>query len=411
MEDYKMAIFDVMTWSASTNDYNQQNNWDLSQVPSNSFDEAVFGLSTITSVSINGIGFFVGEWVFKPGVPPYSFTLTSTQVSFTGGGIIANGVSVTITVISGAGLAFYNTSTAGNASIFDNGSVQFSGMSTGGTADIKNNSLLSFFEYSSAGSATIHTLAGKFTYFYDFTTGGNALLITDASGTVDFSGSSGPAGDHKLTVGSINGGGTYKLGADQLTVLSGAVSGLIEDNGLGGSLVKAGHDALTLSFAGNTYSGGTAVEGGTLGLAALGAAGTGDITFKDGAKHNIETLIIENAALSGHVFTTNNIDLFGKHTVLDLSGLKFHKGATAKYHPATHILDVHSGGVTDVFKLLSPAGTHFKAASDGHGGTKVTLNPPHHTVASLSTHDVAEVHWATDTAGSAGHLSDFLFTA
>jgi hypothetical protein len=125
----------------------------------------------------------------------------------------------------------------------------------------------------------------------------------------------------------------------------------------------------------------------------------------------METLVIDNAALSGHVFTTNNIDLFGKHTVLDLSGLKFHKGASAKYHPATHILDVHSGGVTDVFTLVSPLGTHFVAAKDGQGGTKLTLDPPHHTVASLSPHDFADQHWATDTAGSAGHFSDFLFTA
>jgi hypothetical protein len=31
--------------------------------------------------------------------------------------------------------------------------------------------------------------------------------------------------------------------------------------------------------------------------------------------------------------------------------------------------------------------------------------------ASLSTHDFAEQHWATDVTGSAGHVSDFLFAA
>jgi hypothetical protein len=37
---------------------------------------------------------------------------------------------------------------------------------------------------------------------------------------------------------------------------------------------------------------------------------------------------------------------------------------------------VHSGGVTDVFTLVSPHGTHFEAVSDhhgNHGGTDVFL--------------------------------------
>jgi autotransporter-associated beta strand protein len=183
------------------------------------------------------------------------------------------------------------------------------------------------------------------------------------------------------------------------TVGAGDVSGLID--GLGGSLVKVGHDKLKLSHVFNTYSGGTILEGGTLDLATLGAAGSGDITFGGGAKHNIETLMIENAALLGHVFTTNNIDFFGKHDVLDLSGLHFHAGASAKYHPATDILDVRSGHVTDILALLSPHGTHFVAAKDGHGGTKVTLDPPH--VATV----VSEVPHHLN--GSAHHLGDYLW--
>jgi hypothetical protein len=72
-----------------------------------------------------------------------------------------------------------------------------------------------------------------------------------------------------------------------------------------------------------------------------------------------------------------------------------------------------SGHVTDVLTLVSPHGTHFVAGNDGHGGTKVTLDPPPvaASVASLSPHHFAEQRWATDTAGSTGHLSDFLFTA
>ena len=61
------------------------------------------------------------------------------------------------------------------------------------------------------------------------------------------------------------------------------------------------------------------------------------------------------------------------HDFLDLTGLHFHAGATAKYHPATEVLDVHSGHRTDKLTLVSPHGTHFEAASDHHGGTDVFL--------------------------------------
>jgi autotransporter-associated beta strand protein len=144
------------------------------------------------------------------------------------------------------------------------------------------------------------------------------------------------------------------------------VSGPIEDGGLSGSLIKVGHGTLTLSGLNNTYSGGTILEAGTLDLKAIGAAGTGGILAGPGK------LKIENAALSHHVFG-NDIDFFGKHSILDLSGLKFHTGATATYHEASHHLSVHSGSVRDTLTLLSPLGHHFGTASDGHGGTDVFL--------------------------------------
>jgi autotransporter-associated beta strand protein len=93
-------------------------------------------------------------------------------------------------------------------------------------------------------------------------------------------------------VGSIAGAGIYFLGANQLIVGSNGqpatVSGPIDDSGIlggsGASLVKVGNGRLTLSGAGNTYSGGTTIERGTLDLGAVGAAGTGAITFTGNAK-------------------------------------------------------------------------------------------------------------------------------
>ena len=226
-----------------------------------------------------------------------------------------------------------------------------------------------FQDHSTTGTAEVETLGGGATMFSDFSTGGTAQFNTDTGGTVDFSGSEGPAGDNKLTAGSIAGAGTYHLGANQLTVLSGNVSGLID--GLGGALVKAGKGTLTLSGAGNTYSGGTILEQGTLELDAIGAAGPGAITFASIGKTKA-TLEIDNAALSAHHFG-NSTDNFGKHDFVDLTGLRFHAGATATYHKANHNLTVHSGSATDTLTLLSPHGTHFAAASDHHGGTDVFL--------------------------------------
>ena len=55
---------------------------------------------------------------------------------------------------------------------------------------------------------------------------------------VDFSESTGPAGDNKLTAGSIAGAGSFVLGANELTVggnnLSTEVSGVISGMWLSG---------------------------------------------------------------------------------------------------------------------------------------------------------------------------------
>ena len=111
--------------------------------------------------------------------------------------------------------------------------------------------------------------------------GGNARFITNGGGAVDISGLTSGG----TTAGSIEGGGSYRLGSKSLTVgsnnLSTEVSGVIQDGGssggIGGSLVKVGSGTLTLSGA-NTYSGGTTIAGGTLRLANNQALGTGALT-------------------------------------------------------------------------------------------------------------------------------------
>jgi autotransporter-associated beta strand protein len=128
--------------------------------------------------------------------------------------------------------------------------------------------------------------------------------------------------------------------------LAGPISG-------SGELTKTGAGTLTLSHAGDTYSGGTALDGGTLDVAALNAAGTGAITFNFNLH---ETLDIDNAALFNNGFG-NAIKNFHQGHVIDLTGLKFVPGATASYNSATNTLKVSSNGVTDTLTLIAPVGT------------------------------------------------------
>ena len=149
------------------------------------------------------------------------------------------------------------------------------------------------------------------------------------------------------------GGGTLDTHGYNVT-LAGLISG-------SGELIKIGVGVLTLSHSFNSYSGGISLNDGTLDVGALGAAGTGKITFGAGS----ETLSIENAALANNNFG-NIIDHFGAGDVIDLTGLASPKGVTASYNPATSILTVTATatGQTDTLTLTNPAGTIFSAVAD-----------------------------------------------
>jgi autotransporter-associated beta strand protein len=379
-----------------SHDYTNAANWDFAGIGAavNADDTGIFGTSNITDAFIATV-IQPGGWLLNPGASSYTFDITTSGgIQFFGSGITRNGGSVTVN--NHSNIDFFNNSTAGSSLLNNVGSGKFTGLtfhdgsnagranivnmsqliftddSSAANARIYNSSTVSFNLHSTAGNATIRTLAHGMTTFADTANAGNARLTTVAGGTVDFSASSGPNGDHRLTVGSIAGAGTYDLGGNRLVVGSNGlptnVSGAIDDGGDGGSLLKVGKGVLTLSGADNTYSGGTTLRQGIVHLLSIGAAGSGAITFAGRAELNIA-----NTALShGHHFA-NVIHGFGNLDIIDLSGMPFTPDATATFDLATHRLTVHSNGGADTLTLAGPHGTNFTALSDGHGGTEVML--------------------------------------
>jgi len=173
------------------------------------------------------------------------------------------------TIVNDSLMRSHDTSTAGNANITNNTTWQFQDTSTAGSATITNNGVSAFRDSSSAGSATFANNGDIF--FTGRSNAENARLINTNTGRVDFSATSGPNGDHRVSAGSIEGGGKFFLGSNLLVVgsnnLSTEVSGVVADGGtsggIAGSLQKVGTGTLTLSGQ-NTYTGTTQVNAGAL---------------------------------------------------------------------------------------------------------------------------------------------------
>ncbi|HXB81581.1 MAG TPA: autotransporter-associated beta strand repeat-containing protein, partial [Bradyrhizobium sp.] len=252
-----------------------------------------------------------------------SATIIDNSGGFTTFGILSTAGNANITNNSGGNITFTSGSTAGNSTISNSGNIQFLNNATAGNANISNNNLLSFTFASKAGSATITN--GGSVNFGDNSDAGNARLINLAGGIVDFSLSAGPNNDGKLSAGSIEGAGIFKL-SNQLTVgsnnLSTTVSGVLENAGFGGSLVKVGAGTLTLT-GNNQYTGLTIVNGGKLEV-------NGSIT------NSIEVAIDPAGTLSG-TGAANFTDNFGTlmpgsamnptGTLTIFNGLSFESGA------------------------------------------------------------------------------------
>jgi autotransporter-associated beta strand protein len=370
-----------------------------------------------------------------------SATITNTDVQFfntssAGNATIAVGTFMNFNDSSTAGSAtitnsgpgftvvqFNNTSTAGRATITNDEQVSFEDTSTAGNATIINHNfaILAFFVSSTAGNATITNSSGFF-IFQDSSTAGNATIINNSggqtffennatagnatinnSGIVDFSGTTGPNGDNKVTAGSIAGSGNYFLGGNQLTVggnnLSTVVSGIISDGGTfggtGASLVKVGTGTLTLSGA-NTYSGGTIVQGGLINFSSAGNFGSGTITldggglqWASGTSTDISSKLAafgsggatldtngNNVALASPLSGSGGLTKVGAGT-LTLSGTNGYSGATA-VNAGTLVVNgsiVNSAVTVNSGATLAGIGT-VGATTIASGGTFAPGNSP-----------------------------------
>src|SRR5262249_12012506 len=266
-------------WTApppNPKEWTQGTNWSSNPaVPDNvatfTNNGAATSVAISNSASINTIQ-------FTAAAPAYSFTINGATFSINGAGI-ANSSAFAPSFTNNF-FMFFNSGTAANAAITNNGSISFLGSSSAGSSTIINSgsgSLISFSDTSTAGSATITTNGGALTQFTSNTNGGNARFIANAGGTVDFSGTSGPLSNGRITAGSIEGAGTYSIGSNELTVgsndLSTTLSGSIQDGGARGSLVDEGSGQLTLT--GSSNIGGT--------LTVVSGFGSGGLTISGGS--------------------------------------------------------------------------------------------------------------------------------
>jgi len=184
---------------------------------------------------------------------------------------------------------------------------------------------------------------------------------------------------------SFSSGETVEAGAHLAIADGGTLAGAITDNGMfavdhsdtfsfgalisGSGVFDQAGTGTTVLTQSNSYAGGTTLHAGTLDLAALDAAGTGDITFEAGA----QTLRVETAALdNGHL--DNTIDGFGSGDTIDLAGDGHATHATLS---ADNVLTI-TGGTSGPVSLQLDAhaygsGENFQLTSDGHGGMNVTV--------------------------------------
>ena len=280
-------------------------NWSPS-IPNGPSDEAVFGSSSITTISISA-NTEVAAIVFEKG--PYTITASpGSTLTISGSGIPSGATGNFVTassLISGGGLIrFLNSATAGSNTSFtndpDSGVTEFVGTSTAGSATFTNNAVgfggkTEFFNSASADNGIFINNGATFsaafgnggnTQFFDTTTAGSGTFTNNA-GTV----SGAPGGFTQFSNTATAGNGTFNNnaatgnGAGGFTQFKGsstAGSGTFTNNGSLSTFGQGVTEFVDTSTAGSstfTNNGGT-VSGAAGGVTSFAASATaGNATF------------------------------------------------------------------------------------------------------------------------------------
>jgi autotransporter-associated beta strand protein len=340
---YLSIVRDTFVWSATpgSSDWATASNWQNGAVPE--FDVAYFGATSRPTVSIGPFTGSAASLVFQAGAPAYSFTIANPAARPVPPGFIyvpPPPCSGTCSV-SAPGVVVNWTD-----GIVDNSSNPPSFL-VGGVFDP---SYLNFVSDGNAADATITAAAfGTVTFEGNSDAGPSARLITMSGGTFDFSQTSGPNGDNKVSAGSIAGAGFFVLGNKNLTVgslnTSTEVSGII--SGDGGSLTKVGTGTLTLSGA-NTYAGGTTISAGTI---QIGNGGTSGSIIGNVTDNGIFTINRSNSySFAGSISGTGAFQQLGTGTTI-LTGANTYSGGTTIAAGST--LQIGNGGTSGTLPDLT----------------------------------------------------------
>jgi autotransporter-associated beta strand protein len=311
-----------------SDDWNTAANWTPMEVPNGPADNATFGLSHTTDVSISA-NTEVNSIIFTPAAGnPYTIS-AGPDVTLTISGVgVVNNSGIAQNFVTNGGqfgqISFTNNATAGNSTIFTNnhGVNNFQGGHT------------FFFDTSSAGSGTFINKNGAvgglfqgFTEFFDSTTAGKATIINNGSTMANFGNGGGTGFLDSSSAGNAtiindggmanNAGGGSTFFADSSTAASATVT-----NNAG--MVSGASGGLTQFIGNATAANGVFINnGGTV----SGARG-GQTVFHDNSTAGNSTLIVNsgmNGGLGGTIFFIQNstggtarVEAFGNGS-LDIS--------------------------------------------------------------------------------------------
>ena len=385
-------------------DFNAGANWNPATVPTGT---AFFGATTTPSVSFSAASTSVGGFTFNAGAAAYAFENTTGLVTFTGAGIVVNGGSVSFANTAlFAGLAFLNSSSAGNATLtntLNNTVIEFNNLSSAGTANITSNGVISFIgsstaanativssfsgvfdQNSSAGHATI-TNNGSWTFFGNSTAA--SATITN-NNTLVFNGNS-TAGSANITTnsrlffsGSSSAGSAGITNSDELQFFNTASAGnaTITNTAVGAQLTFNNGSTAGSAIIANNGGGLDFLGSSSAGTARITTSGqTNFINSSTAGNANITSttnLAFYNSSTAGSATITTNNSLFffatstaGNATITNTGGnVEFRDTSTA----GSATIITNSGGAL-VFRDTASGGTARVVISDNISDLNLSL--------------------------------------